>query len=225
MLPLTSPQQRLFNWIVAFVQEFNYPPTVQAMADGLGYSSKTPVQGLRQQLRKKGYITWVDKKPGTLQLCAPLDQPLEPVLGPALEPVLGQNLVQSLGVPLLGTIAAGAAVESFTDGPTESVEVAPRFNKPDYYALRVIGDSMIDAGIFRNDVVILRRDPDLWTLKPKGDIVAALVEGEGTTLKYFESRGDRVRLLPANPHFLPMERPADQVQIQGVIVHLDRDYR
>jgi repressor LexA len=219
MAPLTDREQHLFDWLTNYFQTFHYPPTVRQMAEGLKYTSNAPIQALRKQLRQKGYITWVDRKPGTLQLChGPERRPWNDRGTPV------DGLEQPRGIPLMGTIAAGAVVESFTDAPNEYVEVPNRFNTAEHYVLRVIGDSMIDAGIFRNDQVILRRNPDPWTLKPKGAIVAAYVEGEGTTLKYFEPVGDRIRLIPANPAFQTIERAATRVQIQGLVVHLNRDY-
>ena len=88
------------------------------------------------------------------------------------------------GVFLLGTIAAGGVVESFTEHEPERLDVPEKLQKSGNYALRVVGDSMIDAHICPNDIVILRPETDPQRLKP-GSIVAARVEGEGVTLKHF----------------------------------------
>ncbi len=94
--------------------------------------------------------------------------------------------------------------------------------KPTYFALRVRGDSMIDAMIDSGDVVILKPVSDPKTLK-NGTIVAARVQDQ-TTLKYFHRKGNKVTLQPANKRYEPIEVPASQVDVQGMLVHVWRDY-
>jgi len=132
---------------------------------------------------------------------------------------------QPRGIPFLGTIAAGGIVESFTDQPPEFYAVSEALNKPDNYALRVIGNSMIDAHICNNDIVILSRNLEVNRIKP-GDIVAVHVAGEGTTLKRFYQDGVDVILEPANssPEFEVMKRNASLVQVQGVLVSMHRPF-
>ena len=138
------------------------------------------------------------------------------------------NPNRASGVYLLGTIAAGGVVESFTEQFTdyepEELDVPDKFRKSGNYALRVIGDSMIDAHICPNDIVILRPESDPQRLKP-GSIVAARVEGEGVTLKHFYQKGNHITLMPANPNYPPIEiEDASRVKVQGVLVGMFRDF-
>jgi repressor LexA len=126
------------------------------------------------------------------------------------------------GVRVLGAIAAGGLVEPFTD-VTDSLDLSHLFRQPDYYALRVMGDSMIEDLITEGDVVIMQPIEEPEHLK-NGTIVAARVEGYGTTLKRFYRRGERVILKPANSKYTPIEVTATQVQVQGVLVGVWRGY-
>ncbi|MBM0742076.1 repressor LexA [Phormidium sp. CLA17] len=204
MEPLKSREQRLMDLLRAYEQDYGCSPSYEEMASAMGYRSKSPVQNLVKSLERKRYIKRQPNKARTIQILDCFDQ--------------------KSCIPLWGTIAAGGIVDSFTDHPIESYAVSEALNKPGNYALRVIGDSMIDAHICNNDVVILGHNLEVNRLKP-GTIVAAQVAGEGTTLKKFYQEGAYVRLEPANssPEFKSMKRHASQVQIQGVLVFVHRE--
>ncbi|MCL6435320.1 MAG: transcriptional repressor LexA [Leptolyngbyaceae cyanobacterium HOT.MB2.61] len=204
MAPLKRLEKELFDWIVEYNREHGHAPTIRQMVDAMGLKSNSPIQNRLQKLKEKGYIAWEKGRMRTVQILRSFDQ--------------GE------GVYVLGTIAAGGVVESFTDHEPEFLDVPAKLRKPGNYALRVIGDSMIDAHICPNDIVILRPETDPQKLKP-GSIVAARVEGEGVTLKHFYQKGSHVRLMPANPNYQPIEvEDASRVQIQGVLVGVFRDY-
>jgi repressor LexA len=101
--------------------------------------------------------------------------------------------------------------------------VSSTFRKPGHFALRVIGDSMIEDLIAEGDFVIMRPVPDPEQLK-NGLIVAARVEGHGTTLKRCYRNGVQVTLKPANSKYQPIEVMANSVQVQGVLVGVWRNY-
>lgn len=204
MPPLTRLEQLLFNWLVEFNREHGHSPTIRQMVEAMGLKSNSPIQNRLQRLKDKGYIAWEKGRMRTVQILYDPDQ--------------------YKGVYLLGTIAAGGVVESFTDHEPELLDVPEKLRHSDNYALRVIGDSMIDAHICPNDIVILRPETDPQQLKP-GSIVAARVEGEGVTLKHFYQKGNHITLMPANPNYRPIEvDDAARVQIQGVLVGMVRDY-
>ena len=202
-------EEMLLNFIESYFESYGYPPSsremVMAMAKELGYRSTSNVEKLLDSLEYKGLIS---RKSGKARTVKSLGKPR-----------------QQRGIPFWGTIAAGGIVESFTDHPLEFYAVSEALNKPENYALRVIGDSMIDEHICNNDVVILSSNLEANRLKP-GKIVAAQVAGEGTTLKRFYQEGAYVSLEPANssPDFKVMKRHASQVQIQGVLVFVGRAY-
>ncbi|WP_421655957.1 transcriptional repressor LexA [Leptothermofonsia sp. ETS-13] len=204
MAPLKRLEQELFDWIVEYNREHGHSPTIRQMVDAMGLKSNSPIQNRLQRLKEKGYIAWEKGRMRTVQILHSFDQ--------------GE------GIYVLGTISAGGVVESFTEHEPELLDVPAKLRKPGNYALRVIGDSMIDAHICPNDIVILRPETDPRNLKP-GSIVAARVEGEGVTLKHFYQKGKHVRLMPANPNYRPIEiEDASRVQIQGVLIGVFRNY-
>jgi repressor LexA len=123
------------------------------------------------------------------------------------------------GIPLLGTIAAGQPIQAVPQPETLQVPEALLGRRP-CYALRVRGDSMIEAGILDGDyVVIEQRDS-----ARNGEIVVALVDNEEVTLKRIEQTRGKVILHPANADMMPLTYPPDAVQIQGVLKALLRSY-
>ncbi|HEY9739639.1 MAG TPA: transcriptional repressor LexA [Coleofasciculaceae cyanobacterium] len=200
MESLTEAQQQLYDWLVDYIRTSQHAPSIRQMMRAMNLRSPAPVQSRLEHLRTKGYIDWTEGKARTIR-----------ILGGA-----------PAGVPVLGAIAAGGLVEPFTDA-VEQLDVSPVFRQPGNFALRVIGDSMIEDLIAEGDVVIMRPVPDPEQLK-NGLIVAARVEGYGTTLKRFYRRGEQVTLKPANPKYQPIEVTANSVQVQGVLVGVWRGY-
>ncbi|HEY9608337.1 transcriptional repressor LexA [Allocoleopsis sp.] len=200
MEPLTEAQQQLYNWLVEYIRTSQHAPSIRQMMRAMNLRSPAPVQSRLEHLRAKGYIDWTEGKARTIRILANVPT----------------------GVPVLGAIAAGGLVEPFTD-TDEQLDVSPVLRQPGNFALRVMGDSMIDDLIAEGDFVIMRPVPDPDQLK-NGLIVAARVEGHGTTLKRFYRQGERVTLKPANPKYEPIEVMAKSVQVQGVLVGVWRDY-
>jgi repressor LexA len=194
MEPLTEAQQQLYDWLVDYIRTSQHAPSIRQMMRAMNLRSPAPVQSRLEHLRAKGYIDWTEGKARTIR-----------ILGSA-----------PAGLPVLGAIAAGGLVEPFTDA-VEQLDISPFFRQPGNFALRVIGDSMIEDLIAEGDVVIMRPVSDPEQLK-NGLIVAARVEGHGTTLKRFYRKGEQVTLKPANPKYIPIEVTATSVQVQGVLV-------
>jgi repressor LexA len=126
---------------------------------------------------------------------------------------------RSLELPLLGFVAAGAPIEAVASAETIAVP-DDLVGKRDTYVLKVRGDSMIDEQIRDGDFVIVedRKSAD------NGEMVIALLGGSDVTLKKFYRENGNVRLQPANPAMQPLVVPADQIQIQGVVVGVMRKY-
>lgn len=189
MEPLTNAQEELYNWLTNYIRTNQHSPSIRQMMRAMGLKSPAPIQSRLDHLRKKGYIDWNEGKARTIRI------------------------LQGAGVPIKGTIAAGSMVEAFTDVAEESLDLSSLPIKARDYALRVRGDSMVDALIDSGDYVIMRPVEDPNTVRD-GTIVAARVES-ATTLKYLYRQGDQVVLKPANPNYEPMVYPADDVDIQG----------
>ncbi len=200
METLTEAQQELYNWLAEYIRQYQHSPSIRQMMQGMNLKSPAPVQSRLEHLRAKGYIEWIEGKARTIRIV---------------------GLIRP-GVPVLGVIAAGGLLEPFTD-TVEQLDFSSRLLPAQTFALRVMGDSMIEDLIAEGDVVIMRPVPEPDQLK-NGTIVAARVDGHGTTLKRFYRLGDRVTLKPANPKYNPIEVPAIQVQVQGALIGVWRDY-
>jgi repressor LexA len=197
---LTEAQQELYEWLAEYIRSHQHSPSIRQMMQAMNLKSPAPIQSRLEHLRAKGHIEWNEGKARTIRVLRPLKS----------------------GVPILGTIAAGGLIEPFTD-VVEHLDLANLSLPPQTYALRVAGDSMVEVGIVHGDVVFLRPVPEPDHLK-NGIIVAARVEGHGTTLKRFYRNGDRVTLKPANPKYNPIEVSAVQVEVQGTLVGVWRGY-
>jgi repressor LexA len=203
METLTDAQQKLLDWLRDYIRENQHSPSIRQMMKAMGLKSPAPVQSRLEHLRNKGYIEWIEGKARTIRLLHP----------------------QPLGVPIRGAIAATSLVETFPDTEIEQLDLSSFLQKPEYFALRVRGHSMIDALIDDGDIVILKPASDPKSIK-SGTIVAAHVNGK-TTLKYFSRKGDTVTLEPGNADrdLYPVTKvPAAEVDVQGVLVGVWRGY-
>lgn len=200
MEPLTEVQQQLYSWLAEYIREHQHSPSIRQMMQAMKLKSPAPVQSRLEHLRAKGYIEWTEGKARTIRIMQSGRQ----------------------GVPVLGAIAAGGLLEPFTD-TVEQLDFSNLFLPPQTFALRVTGDSMIEDLITEGDLVLMRPVLEPDQLK-NGTIVAARVEGHGTTLKRFYRQGDRVTLKPANSKYNPIEVAAIQVQVQGALIGVWRCY-
>lgn len=147
--------------------------------------------------------------PGAIKYHAALTQNIDPA----------ENGQSSTSIPLLGKIAAGQPIEAIED--TNYLDLAAFFLGPDRYALRVTGDSMMDAGILDGDTVILKKQS---TARP-GDIVVALIDAQEATLKRLGSvKGGLVELVPENSAMTTMLYAESRVRFQGVLIGQMRSY-
>ena len=128
------------------------------------------------------------------------------------------NLVEDIieGIPVLGSVAAGGLVETFSD-IDQTLDLSNFFKKKDIFALTVNGDSMVDAHIANGDMVLMEKIQNSFCLR-NGDIVSALVPGLGTTLKYFFKKENKIHLQAANPIYEDIILNYDQVIIQGKLL-------
>lgn len=198
MEALTEAQQELYDWLVDYIRKNQHSPSIRQMMRAMGLKSPAPIQSRLDHLRKKGYIDWSEGQARTIRI-----------------------LQTNRGIPIYGTIAAGYVNEVFTDD-VEHLDLAGLPLKVGDYALRVQGDSMIEAMISDGDTVIMRPIKDPQNIR-EGTIVAARVP-DGTTLKYFHRIKNLIQLKPANPNYPVQEFPADQVEVQGKLVAVWRNY-
>ncbi len=191
---LTQAQNELYGWIKDYMKNFHHSPSIRQMMQAMGLKSPAPIQSRLKHLQDKGYISWQEGKARTLQVVEDIFK----------------------GVPILGSVAAGGLIETFSD-VSENLDISDVLDKKDVFALCVNGDSMIDAQIADGDMVLMEPIKDIFSIR-NGDIVSALVPGMGTTLKYFIKRGSHISLEAANPSYEPIVLNPDQVQIQGKLL-------
>ncbi|WP_428844173.1 transcriptional repressor LexA [Prochlorococcus marinus] len=191
---LTEAQNELYEWIKVYMKDFQHSPSIRQMMQAMGLKSPAPIQSRLKHLQEKGYISWQEGKARTLQI---VDEIIE-------------------GVPILGSVAAGGLVETFSD-IKENLDISDVLTKKDIFALTVNGDSMIDACIADGDMVLMEPINDSYSLR-NGTIVSALVPGLGTTLKYFVKKGGKIFLEAANQAYEPIELNLDEVIFQGKLL-------
>ena len=212
-------RQRIVDFIARTVDERGYPPSVREIADAVGLASTSAVHHHLIALERDGLLERGGKHSRALRLTTrPKPVPSEPVPSESTKVTPFRMPVEreTLTLPVMGEIAAGQPIEAYED-PAETLEVPASMDaREDSYVLRVRGKSMIDALIDDGDFVIVQPQ----ATARDGDIVVALLEDNGVTLKRFFREKDRIRLQPANAEMDPIY--ATEVQIQGKVVGVIR---
>jgi repressor LexA len=211
-------RQRILEYIAHAVVERGYPPSVREIADAVGLASTSAVHHHLIALERDGLLERGTHSSRALRLTARAEAGARPTpaRGARVTPFRMPVERDVLALPVLGEIAAGQPIEAYDDA-AESLDV-PRSMQAhdDSYVLRVRGKSMIDALIDDGDYVIVQPQ----ATARDGDIVVALLEDNGVTLKRFFREKDRIRLQPANSEMEPIY--ASEVQIQGKVVGVIR---
>jgi repressor LexA len=207
---LTDRQRQTLNFIAETVTERGYPPSVREIGEALGLASSSTVHSHIQALQRKGFIRVDPTKPRAIELLYDPDTDLP----------LERSAARS--VPLLGRVAAGAPIMAEEHVDEIYPMPADLVGDGNVFMLEVHGDSMIEAGIFDGDFVIVRQQPTAHS----GEIVAAMIPGEYTdspeaTVKTIRHRGSAVILEPANPALEPFEAPPG-TEIIGKVVAVFR---
>ncbi len=198
---LTTQEQNTLQFIRNYIAQFGYAPRFKEIGQAIGVKSQGTIHRYVKALEDKGYIERTRNNSRGIQL---VDLPL------VAPPV----------IPLVGKIAAGLPIEAVED--QQELNLSEMFMGPDLFALRVSGDSMIDAGILDGDYVVIKKQP----VAHDGDIVVALIDRVEATLKRFRRiSNSEVKLIPENPDMEPMIYRADRVTIHGVLVGQMRSYR
>ncbi len=212
MKDLSARQQRIFDFIRDFIDEHDYPPSIRQIQEACSISSTSVVDYNLRILEKLSYIRR-DRE---------VSRAIEITHG-------GSRRQRAVPVPIIGTIAAGQPIPVPTadawqsHDPDDSIEVSREMigDRDDVYALRVKGNSMIDALVNDGDLVLMQATHSANS----GDMVAAWLKREQeATLKKIFFEGDRVRLQPANETMEPIYTEADNVEVQGTVIGVRRQY-
>jgi repressor LexA len=208
-------RQKILECIAQTVAERGYPPSVREIADAVGLASTSAVHHHLLALERDGLLERGTHSSRALRVTQAMDRkrPRHPARVTPFRMPVDRDVVS---LPVLGEIAAGQPIEAYADA-AESLDVPRSIDARDgSYVLRVRGKSMIDALIDDGDYVIVQPQ----ATARDGDIVVALLEDNGVTLKRFFREEGRIRLQPANSEMEPIY--ATEVQIQGKVVGVIR---
>jgi repressor LexA len=210
--PLTERQRQVYDFIQDRIRDWGYPPTIREIGEHLGIKSTNGVADHLKALKRKGYLTQQDMKSRTLR-------PTGSRRGGTVRALVPAGT--GVSIPLLGRVAAGEPI--LAEESAEGAVVVDSFLVGDYrklFALKVVGDSMIEDGILDGDYIFVRKRA---TADP-GDIVVVLIDEEATVKRYYPE-GDEVRLQPANAAMEPIilrKKDFKQTMIIGRVVGVYR---
>ncbi len=190
--------EEIFEFIRNYIRTENMAPSVREICDGVGLRSTSTVHRYLHRLEAEGRIHMADGKNRAIVIADGNEDPDEK------------------GIPLIGTVAAGIPITAI-ENVTDYIDFAPlKAYSGDLFALKVRGDSMINAGIFEGDVVIVEQTP----YAENGDIVVALVDHCEATVKTFFKEDGHYRLQPENDYMDPII--VEEVEILGKVISLIR---
>ena len=195
MQNLTDSERRVLKYLTKYVDQNGYSPSVRDITSALGFASPSTVHLYLSRLEEKGYIEREHNKSRSLRL-----------------------IKHAHGIPVLGRVHAGlpVGVEESADELLDAGELP--YPAERLFALKVVGNSMIEAGILDGDTVVVLKD----TEPENGDVVVAMVDGE-VTVKTFYREDGYFRLQPENRDFEPII--TRKLQALGTVVKLLRDYK
>lgn len=233
---LTGKQYQLLVFIHNRLQDSGVSPSFDEMKEALGLKSKSGVHRLITGLEERGFLRRLPHRARALEvvklpenmrpedLLQDLDLPPNVIRGDFSSNIMsGAKIASDVGavsLPLYGRIAAGTPIEALQD-ESRNIEVpANLLGNGEHFALEVVGDSMVEAGILDGDVALIRR----CETADNGSIIVALVDELEATLKRLRKKGDSIALEPANKAYETRIFGPDRVRIQGRLIGLMRRY-
>ncbi|HTX63373.1 MAG TPA: transcriptional repressor LexA [Acidimicrobiales bacterium] len=199
---LSGKRRQILEFIGDCLRQRGYPPSVREIGEAVGLTSSATVHSHLAVLQREGYLQRDPTKPRAIQVRYEPTSQVAMAAGPVRH------------VPLVGDVAAGTGVLA-QENVEEIVALPEDFTGTgSLFMLRVRGDSMVEAGIFDGDYVVVRQQPDA----ENGDTVVAGIPGDEATVKVFSRRGGKVVLTPRNATLSPMELAAQDVTVYGRVV-------
>ena len=205
MANLTRKQQQMYDFILEFTSGHGYPPSVREIGAALGLKSPSTVHFHMKGLEEAGVIVKAEGKTRAISLP-----------GAPLGPVAEEEDPHANQIPVVGNVAAGSpilaqeCIEDYLTFDTEGLS-------GEHFALRVRGESMLNAGILPGDLVVVHRQQEA----KNGEIVVALFEDEAT-VKTYQNQNGHIWLIPENPEYQPID--GTYAQIIGKVVAVVRRY-
>jgi repressor LexA len=233
---LTRKQLELLLFINQRLKEEGVPPSFEEMKEALNLQSKSGIHRLILALEERGFLRRMPNRARALEVvklpeshATSLSQRRAGFTPNVIEGNLGKVKPLPQGadspyraaiVPVMGRIAAGVPISAIQEH-THNITVPPELlGAGEHFALEIKGDSMVEAGIFDGDTVIIRKTDSATN----GEIVVALVDDEEATLKRLRRKGDSIALEAANPAYETRIFGPDRVRVQGKLVGLIRKY-
>ncbi len=227
---LTKRQLELLRLVDNRIRQTGVPPSFEEMKDAMGLKSKSGIHRLINALVERGHLRRLPNRARALEVVKLPEQKAgntESMIKAVASTTANdqrsmfEDMFDTILVPVMGRIAAGSPIEAISQKERE-------INVPSYmlsgigehFALTVSGDSMVDAGILDNDVVLIRKQHTA----DNGEIIVALVKDEEVTLKRLRKKGSSIALEAANPEFETRVYRPNEIAVQGKLVGLLRSY-
>lgn len=232
---LTLKQRELLVFLTEYLETHEVSPSFDEMREAVGLASKSGIHRLVSALEERGYIKRLANRARAIEILRTAnnqaygqsdinldaDRQGHPDSMGSSNVIEGQFGSKTVQLPLLGRIAAGTPIEALSDPSSHMAVPADMLGQGEHFALEIVGDSMIEAGIHDGDTVIIKRTEQALN----GDIVVALIDQQEATLKTLRKEPGRVGLVPANRNYETRYFQSDKVRIQGKLTGLIRRYR
>ena len=204
---LTKKQKELFDFLDTYISTNNISPSFEEMKHAVNLKSKSGIHRLITSLEQRGYIKRLKHKARAMEITKNFSN--------------SKTIINTYEIPLLGSIAAGDAIEAI-ENANEYINVPANFISPNnqYFGLKVNGLSMIDEGIFDGDIAIIKKTNSVLN----GKIAAILINNNEITLKKIIINGENIHLIPANKSYYEKILNINEVQIQGTLTGIIRKY-
>ncbi len=205
---LTKKQKELFDYLKIYISNNQISPSFEEMKEAVNLKSKSGIHRLISSLEERGFIKRLKHKARAMEIIEKNNNSSD-------------NLVDSINIPLFGSIAAGEAIEAI-ENTNDYIAVPKSMTSPNakYFGLKVKGLSMIDEGIFDGDIAVIRKTNNV----ENGKIAAVLTQENEVTLKTIKFNKDKVVLIPANKTYEIKEYKIGEIQVQGTLSGIIRKY-
>ena len=205
---LTKKQKELFDYLKEYMSNNQISPSFEEMKEAVNLKSKSGIHRLISSLEERGFIKRLKHKARAMEIVNKNSTLLE-------------NSTNSIEIPLIGSIAAGEAIEAI-ENPNELISIPASMTSPNskYFGLKVKGLSMIDKGIFDGDIAVIRKTNNV----ENGKIAAVITEDNEVTLKTIKFSKDKITLIPANQSYQSKEYNIGEIQVQGTLSGIIRKY-
>ena len=221
---LTAKQRDLLNFLTVYQDNHDHAPSFDEMRDAMGLKSKSGIHRLVSALEERGHIRRLANRARAIEIIHNSTAVGEKTDSQGTK---SDNVVQgefgqatSIALPLLGQIAAGTPIEALSDHSRFLDVPSSMISSGEHFALEIVGDSMVEAGIHDGDTVVIKKTD----IANHGDIVVALIDEHEATLKTLRKEDGRIGLEPANRHYQTRYFSNNAVRIQGKLAGLIRNY-